>query len=543
MFLKSKNILALEILPGKVNIVEGVRSSRQIKVLNYLQLTNLPDSPEETGKLIAVALKEKGVAAKSVYLSLYDSQIEQTLLQTPVLSKKELQLVVKREVKKIRDKGNDKKPEEAKDRQEGKNGKTTREPEKKGPELYFDYQVLAEITQEKTKKKSLLLATAPQPLIDKYVKMLDAAELSPLVITASPLALINAQGLISPLLKDSSAETNNLAILHLLPDKGLLVILNQGIWRFFRELPLVYKPQTEESKANILDYQQLITEVNRSFLYFNQVERGKRVNGLIISADFELPDEMAYTCSSQLQVSVASFDPAEKLNLPGTDEFKNFSPQAKTLPVVLGLLVEGGNQLTLNFLPWQIRERKKHVAGKVVIGLVFTGYVVAIVAGYGALSWAQENYRQAVDSQKLNLEQMRPQQEEKKRLSQEQQGQEFRRTVLQKFERKSPLWRGLLVEFNQLLRPGLIFSSLEITEGEKETWQLKASGTIDAATSGEAQQTLKEYMENMKQAVFFSQPEVLEVKIVPYKPEAKGQTPDGNFNARLGFTLSCFVRY
>jgi Tfp pilus assembly PilM family ATPase/Tfp pilus assembly protein PilN len=541
MLLKSKSILAIEISPQQVNIIEGVRSARQPKIINCIQIPDPPQAHDLLAQKIAAVIKERGIKTKAAHLAVFHPHIEQHYLRIPPLSKKELRQVVKREVKKMKDRLLFEFPQDSQE-----NDEETCEP-------YFDYQVLGEVEEQKRKRRGLLLAVALRRVVDEYTRLLEKAELEPRLITGVPLAMANALALAVPAAKDTSRET--VAFLYLMPDKGLLNIVSQGSWRFFRQLPLrISRPGGRPGKASAgdvkaadlsadaIDYDQLLLELNRSFLYFTQQERGKQVSSVVISSVWGTSTDQGKDFAERLHVPVSLFDPTERLNLGNIAEpAVGWAQFLNSLPVPLGLLVDSGVQTSINLLPWRVREHKKHLASNLLIGFTAIGYAILVGAGYVGLRWAQENYRQAMMSQQQNVDQLRPAFEQSQKAWRERRERDFHLSILKRFERASPLWRGVFYELSRLTPPGLLFSSMEITE-DKGLWRLQADGVISASTSMRAQKTLKRFLNRLERAVFFSRPRVSNIKFSPYQSGKREDEADV-MQSRLDFSLSCNIRY
>ncbi len=539
MLLKSKSILSIEISPWGVNIIEGVRSARQPKLLNYIHIPDPPQSHELLAQKIAATLKQKGIKTKAAHLAFYHPEMKQHYLQIPNLSKKELQQVVKREVGKL------------KKNMSGEFFQDGQESDKKAYELYSDYQVLAEVGAQSAKKKGLLLAVAQKKLVDDYCHVLEKAELEPKLITSLSLAAVSAMALSLPVIKDSPTSKDTIGFLYLTPDKGLLTIISQGYWRFFREIPLSSTLKISQNAKNSvlstdsIDYHKLILELSRSFIYFNQHERGNQVSSLTVSSTKNISEDIDKFFTDKLQMPVALFDPTERLNLESTPEPTSGWPQLlNSYAIPLGLLMDSSPQIALNLLPLKVREHKKHLASSVLISLVLITYSAATGAGYMGLHWAQENYRQAVGSQQKMVNQLRPAFEQCQKTGQERQQCDFHFSILKQFERASPLWRGVFYELSRLSPTGLVFSKMEIAEGEKY-WELQAQGVINAGTSMQAQGTINSFLVRLNNSVFLSQPRVSEISIIPYKATgAEALMSDSDLlQSRLNFSLSCNILY
>ncbi len=539
MLLKPKSILTIEISPWRVNIIEGVRSARQPKVLNYIQIPDPPQTHELLARKIAAALKEKGIKTKAAQLAFYHPQLEQRYFQIPSLSRQELRQVIKREVDKV------------KKRLRGELPQDSPENDKKSYELYYDYQLLEEIEANKAKKKGLLLTTVPKKLVDDYSRLLEKAELEPRLITSLPLAIANAMALVSQPTKDAKENQDNIGFLYLMPDKGLLVIVSQGSWRFSREISLqtigINGQKTKAPTASTagIDYKKLSLELSRSFIYFNQQERGKQVSSLILSSAQHISQNVSKYFEESLQVPVGLFDPTGKLNLGSIPEPTTGWPQLlNSFPVPLGLLTDLIPQASANLLPLKVRDHKKQLAGSLLISLILITYSLAVGAGYVGLRWAQETYRQAVEIRQQSVNQLRPVFEQCQKIEQERRRRDFQLAVFKQFERTSPLWRGVFYELSRLSPKGMIFSSMEITEGKKG-WKLQAKVVIDAGTSMQAQQTINKFLVRLKDSVFFSRQRVLDVNIAPYKSteQANKATNPALLQSQMNLSLSCDILY
>ncbi len=551
MLIKPKNILAIEISPHRVNIIEGIRSARQPKIINYIQIPAPPQEPDLLAQKISAALKEKGIKTKAAHLVIYSPQIEQRYIQVPNLSKKELEQVVKREAAKAKEKM-------ACDlKLEGK------ESNSKFCAQYLDYQLLGEIEAQKVKKRGLILVTAPQGIIDEQAKLLQMAELEPQLITHSPLALANSLNFVSPAAKEGAAGRENTAFLYLMPDRAWLIIVSQGVWRFFRELRLKSSDSGDQAggaeacilAVEAIDYQELVLEITRSFLYFNQQERGKQVSGLVLGSCWKMTDDTVRYFAERLQIPVSLFDPAEKLSFGGLTAPEGGWPLLlNSMPVVLGLLVESAFHISVNLLPLNVVTRKQSVAGKVLVGLGLTAYAALAGGGYMGLRWAEDNYRKALDSRKQSLQPLESSAKKNQAAEQERQIMDSQTAALKGLERMSPLWRGVFYELSRSTPSGLNFSAIGFNEAGGR-WEFKLEGVIRTDTSMQAQDILKDFMKRLEESVFFSYPRIEGINISPYKPQgsrsdlsqAAAQVNKGGVagkeQTQLSFVLAAGIRH
>jgi len=237
----------------------------------------------------------------------------------------------------------------------------------------------------------------------------------------------------------------------------------------------------------------------------------------------------------RLQVVVEPFSPGERVAL-AAEEARGL---ASCLVVPVGLLAETTPALTINLLPWKLREHKKHLAGNLLLVVGTLVYVLTMVVGYWGLRWAKDNYQRTVFNLQQGLAQVLPMVKARNKVEELRRQRDYEVSVLKRFRRRSPLWRGVFFELSWLVPKELMFSSMQVT-GTEGHWQVEAEGIVVAETSFAAQQVLQRFIQRLEGSVFFRHPEVLKVNIVPHK----GSLEDvASGQAELRFVLRCYLGY
>lgn len=429
--------------------------------------------------------------------------------------------------------------------------------------LYSDYQI--------RNKKGLFFAAAPQTLVDDYIHFLETIGLTPQLVTSLLVAITNTMFFMTQKSKDSKGSKDSKdskdskgskgskrnkeitynSFLYITPNKGWLIIANQDNF-FSREIILNISAPKEQDAAssenfvarptdsshNVSVYQNLILEVARSFLYIKQQEQGAQISSLMVSSSEDLPEEIIKGLNNKLQLPVNLLDPAKNFNLEdGLKKDAQLPQKLKKLPIALGLLVDTNNHISINLVPLKVRDHKKQATNRLLVIFFLIGYCILAGAGYVGLNWAQANYQLAANSQQQSILQLKPAYEQAKRDELARYKRDFHLSVLKRFEKTGPLWRGVLYEFSLLSQPNMIFSSMDITKS-KGSWRFKAKGNITAKSSKQAKQQLKKFLESLRESAFFNQPRAKNITMRPKNFKAGGTGP-ASTGTQLNFHLSC----
>jgi hypothetical protein len=314
-------------------------------VIHCEEIAMQPGDEPRIGGLVAKVLQKFGAPKADVHLVFSPPQPapgRHYLFTAPKLSKSELIQVATRELK--RDGTVD--PNNA----------------------YYTVEALEQVDTEGGVKgqRYLLVALAKEPVDVAAVSLLD----SKLVVRS---ATTSAMGLLRTLNITDMPATGVVAVAQLDIRRSTLLVLENGVPRFFRDIPTSFAKGGREGANDALIAQALARELDISLVFFAQQFRPKQVDTIMIVGDAEVADRVSEWLEESQSYRVVRFATNPKLKTaPNTPA--NLQPFAAAIGAALG----GRGGPASDLLPAELRGRPERVIAT-IIGAVSLLLIMAVV--------------------------------------------------------------------------------------------------------------------------------------------------------------------
>ncbi|HUW33317.1 MAG TPA: hypothetical protein VM223_17040 [Planctomycetota bacterium] len=469
--------VGLDLSGDVVRVVQVRRLGREYKIVRS---GSSPVEPDDTGDtraaLVAAirkAMQSAGVTARKVIVSLPDDPAESVVRTFPKMPVEELEAVLRRDGAALHGEG-----------------------------MVWDYMTLPGQAGD---DQRVLAAFAPGDKVSECLQILRECGLSAASISVPHIALLQ-------IVSTPAVAGSCVALLHFSRQAVSVVILDCGVPALTRRI------KNDQPASASQGY--IVEEINRTFLYFKQQSRGKRVAKVILCG--------------------AGADEVEPLSrgfgVPVDDFGNGMLPWGQDAPfdagmtVAAGLAVVGARGAEIDLVPEDIKERR--TKGVQVFTLLMTAVsaVSIYIACYVALGLALETYSQALDKQQVENRMLVPIRELHREVQQVKAKLQEKEALYAELTRTSLSWPHVLWAISRVLPAEVSLSQIVVSRAGDDSgtkWMLRLSGTV---SSGRDQRTraLKQLLGNMQASGIFRA-----VELDPVSEELVNRT--------MAFSLKCEV--
>jgi len=417
----SERSLGIEVTSSRIKVAEIDASTTPPKTFGFTSVDLFSTHPENISRQLLSALSHMDVKTKKARVSIEDESTHH-LISLPPMPKKEMEVVAERELKSAL-----------------------------GPrieEMVFGWQILGD---DEGGKKMVLLTAVPLRSVREKALLFRDLGLSPDLITTVPLSLFNALKLIQ------GSERGASALIHLGEGKAHAIFMRDGKWAFYREL-------TNAAGAS----EDLLSEINRSLLYFRHQFRGEEVGRVFLSGDGAEGLEKSL---SKIQVSkVEPFHPNLDLSpLRGrAEEFRRVLPE---FAIPIGLAGRRTRD-SINLPDRETAKRSRETVIKKAAMVVLIIFALVMGIGYGYVSRAISHNKRTLLERKQELKKLEPY-----IMAREERSLYKNSLALLKEIDNHTLWAEALRELSLLVPKEMAFQSLNIKR-EKEKILVNIKGEI-----------------------------------------------------------------
>lgn len=319
----------------------------------YCEELNVPPGDEHRlGALCAEALNRLGAKKADVHLAFSPAAtgaMRHGLFVTPRLKGNELKQVALRELKK--------------------------DALAKADASYLAAEPLDAFQDEQVEKQVNLLVAVDKDTVDQPASALLDGKCIVRTATSSSLALWRLASAL-----DLPATSNVCAIVQTGARRSSLLVLEQGIPRFLRDIPTTFGRGKEEDEHLLAEA--LARELDLSLVYFAQQHRPRHVDTVVVVGDTELAESISDWIEDGGRYHVVRFADSGKLAVAQTAP-DNLLPYA----VAIGAALGPKTRVVPDVLPSELRAKPERVyalaAGSVVLVLLIL--VMVLIRG-GRLS-------------------------------------------------------------------------------------------------------------------------------------------------------------
>ncbi|MEA2063839.1 MAG: pilus assembly protein PilM [Gemmatimonadota bacterium] len=509
-----RGVVGMQFTSSIMRIIEIDKSTDPPRVVNFSSIDPLMEDLTEAADQIRGLMEEKGITARVANSLVCDQGVEHRLVPLPVLGRSEMQVMMRREVKKIL-------------------------PDVKPREIAFDYW------QDRSSKKGArkletLIGVVPRETPRRIIKMMELVELDTQVISTVPMALIAVSRLMG-----KKAEGKVVAMVHLERDRSFIVIANRGNWIFSREFPsvLVTEEAKEPQEAGVsaghkfvsarymADKDRLLTEVNRSFLYFKQRFRGEGVSLAILSGEAFNLDEVAVEFNENLGIETEQLAPDEGLEYDHLGEragkLERIFP---SLALPVGAALESAQKTRLNFVPPAYLSRRLTRLRRMMMVAASAALVLAATTGYILLrkssAEAEELYNRKVREDIVS--QLTSSIEKINQVTNERNLARARRSFLDRFIRDQGPEQELLLAVSHMVPDDIVLFMVTVDRPAGNKTQI--GGKVEKQTGSNMDKSLNIFYQELRDSGLFSSMAEPQTEIV--------QDPQTG-SAELNFNIDC----
>lgn len=428
------SIIGMEISRSYLKSVEMKPKGKYPELLGFSMIEF--DTEEDRSARIRYMLKERGFRSRIVNLAPTGIMPVHRLIDLPPMSKKEMEVVVPREIKyEIADLGED---------------------------LSFDYQ---------TVEGGAMVVAAPDQFTRDYLSLVEDAGLKCSVFATIPLALSNLLKL-----KGGPAFSPSLFV-HLGGGNYYIAVCSEDKLFFASAYPL--QPGGDR------DVERVAARVIESISFFKD-RFHQEISGTILSGDADKLDILAEALKQESGTAVEIFNPMGALDITRLGEeaqmFQNLIP---SFAVPIGLALKGKKNFQMNLLSTS-RGRAlaprwgapKKVALAAVIFSFFSFMIMTYV--FVGLSKAERHYQRKLEMLGSSISKLTSSLGECNEIEKKREVYQTRGEFLQGLEERSILWSKAFEELRALVPDGIAFRSLDI-ERVKDRWQVSIIGETAAS--------------------------------------------------------------
>ncbi len=510
-----RSIIGMQVTSTILRMIEIDKSVSPPRVVNFSSIDPLMENITEAADQIRGLMHEKGITARVVNTLVCDKGVEHRLIALPVLGRGEMQGMVRREVKKV-------------------------VPEAKPSDITFDFWRDKNV-KKSTRKSDVLIGVVPRESPEKIIALMEAVELETQVISTVPLALIAAMKLMV-----GQVEDKVVSMIHLERHRSHLVIANRGNWVFSREFPTVLaKEEPEEpedlkldarrkfaSARYMVDQDRLLTEVNRSFLYFKQRFRGEGVSLSILSGEAVNLDKISVEFTKNLGIAAEIFSPVSGLQYQDLGEragkLERIFP---SLSLPLGAAMQSVREARLNFVPASYISRRKNRLRKVLMTAVSVALLTVITAGYvmlrGSSNEAERLYKRKVRENMVT--QLNKNLERISLVTNERSLAEARKKFLGKFTGQKGPEQQLLVALSGLVPDDVVLYRVWLDKSNGNHAEIV--GKVEGRADSNPDAAFNKFYQGLQNSGLFSGMEEAQTEI----------TRDKSGVAQLSFQVDCLL--
>ncbi len=503
MLFESKSIVGIEINTSQIRFVWLDSSAEPAKVLDFGVADLFSAHPENIAQQLMSVVQKRGLEKQKASMAVSGPAIVHHTFTIPPMSKKDLRMVIEREVKKVIASPLD--------------------------EMVFDWKISRDVKVAEGMKREVLVIIAPLSLIRSQISLLKQSKLKPLVLITIPLILLNS-------LNFTEERDKATAFIHLGKVEGYILFARKGLYYFSRNFPL--EAEYEDLKG--------LSEVQRSILYFNQQFPGERVEMVILSGGAE---DLSLTGAIQLDdwrerlgVEVKVFDPVHNLDLaPLGGRAKEFREIATWMAIPLGLARGLSKALPINLLADYIKGKKTRLIEKRIAIPLTAVFLLFTIGGYVGLLQRTNHYSQIFREKEATQQKLQPLLREIEVFKKQKDIYQKRSAFLQLLSGRNALLVSVLQNLSLLVPEEVVFQSLKIERVEQK-WQATIKGEATASDQVIALSAFNRLRSGLKSSALFTNVESLPPEMGSRQTTGISSSHSGEGKTMIGFEIKCEIR-
>jgi len=516
MFLKNSSTVGIELSNGRLTIVEMDTHTKPIRVKKFIAATFNDESRDECASHIRKIIDEEGFSSKKVQITFSSSSILYKTINLPQMSKREMRVVLKREAKK--------------------------EASSFSGEIVYDNLIIGSVEEKGIEKNKVLLVIAPRDEVDDTIAFWREAGIEPQFLTTSSLALLNCLKMFT-----SEGKEEAIAFLYLGVRKASIIIADQGNLELSRDFILGtttsrgknyshLKEEGETSLAGVSESEytdRVLTEINRSFLYYKHQFRGKRVERIVLGGELAYLETIRASLKERVEQNIDIFLPIKYLDTTNLGaQQKAFQEQLPSLAISLGLCLKEIKHNKINLIPQEIVEQKQLLVRKVAMGTSSAILFLSLLIGYLCLSVSVSNQQKMLFKQRVFWSEIAPMVTNLTQVERESQLFQSRQYILDNFIHSWTLWQNMLKSLSLLVPDEMLLHCVEV-EKKEEIYHIDIKGEVVADSAASAQAAFNRFYYDLEHSHFFKGLDPPTITLSPYVETFKSNPGSSNINLRL----------
>lgn len=478
MIFGSAGVIAVDLGPNQLRLVQGSVSGSSLKVVDFAAQELFTSNPENVAQQLETLLRRWGERAVAAAIVLSGPEVVHRVLEFPPMPLKELGPVVAREIRVLGEIG--------------------------GKEVVFDWEVIEEARAGNLEQMRALVAIAPRSQVDATLELLRRCRLKTALITTAPISLLRSLPYIR-------GERSGLEVaLCLGRQQGYLLGLREGAWSFLRE----FSSRSPEAEAEGLS-EEAVREARRALLYYGQRHREDQKITFLLGGENRL-DALSTRLQKELGVAAEIAQPGGNLDLSSlgkrASSFRDAFPAFLT---ALGL-VAASAQTGINLAP---KASRQPIGRELAFDLSFFQRPVWLLALFllfvgvqGALAWSEARYRRLLEERIALYAQWIPvaQAAEESRTLHE--NEKLLQASLGENRLAETSWVVLFKTLSRLVPPDLVLDALSVRANEGK-WQVMLKGEVISMDLYSAQVAFNRFYQSLKGSQRLEAVELLPLRV------------------------------
>ena len=514
LFKSSNTTIGIDFSSSGIKIVEVDTKTKPVKVMNYVVDSYTIEGRDELRYHINNIIDEKGYSGKKANIAFSSSSTQHKIITLPQMSKREMKVVLKREVKK--------------------------EASSIPGEIVYDSKLLGTVKEKGIQKNKVLLVFTPRDEVEDTLSFWKGAGVEPQLLTSTPLALLGSLKILT-----TEWEENTIAFVNLGMLKAFIMIADQGNLEFSRDFILGTK---EDKTPNFKDGDKastfgksdseyidgVFTEINRSLLYYKHQFRGKIVNKIILGGKLTQLEAIKDSLKGRFEQDIDIFSPTayfETTSL-GTHQ-KSFQKLLPSLAISLGLCLKDiGKAKKINLMPREIVEQKQLFVRKVAMGILSVILLLSLLTGYLFLSKSVSDQQKILFKQQVFWREMAPMVNNLTQVERERKFYQSRLLILDNFLHSWALWHDILKGLSLVVPNEMLFHLVEVKKNGKD-YQIDIKGEVIAKSAASAQATFNQFYFDLERCTFLKDLDPPVITLNPYVKTLKSDSEKSSINLWL----------
>ena len=517
MFFKSSNTtIGIDLRENALKIVEMDVRGKLPTLVNYYCGTCHTEDRDELSSHLRSIIEEKGLRGKRLNIALSSPSIQHKILTLPQMSRRETKAVLKREVKK--------------------------DTSSLSGEIVYDSLILGPTVEKGIQKNKVLLVTVPKDEVNDSLAFWSGMGFELHLLTTVSLALL---GSLKMVIGEKNEEAT--AALYLGAEKTFLIISDQGSIEFSRDLILGTGKNREDSSAfpqqettppadtpDSAYIDRVLTELNRSFLFYKQQFRGKIVKKIILAGEGAGLHAIRSALNQELEQEVDIFLPTGFLDTTHLEvDHKELQSVLPSLAISIGLCLKENRKYRINLMPLEIVEQKQLRVRKVALGGVSAIVFLALLFGYLGLVRSVSTQRKMLFEQQVFWREFAPLVDNLTQVQRERTLFQLRQSTLDNVINSGGLWKDRLKSLSIFVPDEMLFHRLQ-TKKRENTYLLEITGDVIAESAAAAQTIFNDFYHEMDQCPLFAGIKPPVITLSPHRETMESPADTSSVNLTQG---------